>query len=410
MARKGKRQRIDDGISWDSTGYSVRVKVTQGNQTRERERRFPPTLRNPEDLPYLRAQRAQLEADLRDELQQLDPHAVTAARGTFAGDVKTYLARMMTKLDPRTLRSRASELARWVEVFGPRPRHTLRPADIQRAFAHWQIPPDGPRPPRRDAKGRLVKPRPWVTPSAKTIQNRVRSLRHLYRILDGKRARTPLDDLELKTPPRRLPRPVDRRIIRTVIARLIKQERNGRLRDAKTRARFLLRVTCGQRPVQIMRSTPEDVSLEQRIWLVPAAKGGDPVPLPLNDVRLKAWELFIAADAWGEFDTRSQARVLRRAGWPVGVRPYEARHTVGIELSAAGADLGDVQHWLGQRDIRTTRAFYVPGLLERLKVASARVDAKEDPRRKLTSTRARFAGTLRNSRKNRRLSRGRATS
>jgi site-specific recombinase XerD len=404
MGRKGKRQRIESGLSRDASGFSVRVKVTHGAHTYERERRFPPTLALPDDLPYLRAERAQLEADLRLELQQRDP-AATPERGTFAGDVATYLRRVKPKLHDRTFRSRASELERWAEVFGHRPRHTLRPTDIERAFAQWQLEPSEPRAARRDDKGRMIKPRPWSAPSPKTIQNRVRSLRHLYRVLDGKRARTPLDDLQLKAPPRRLPRPVDRRIIRTVLARLIKQERSGRLRDAKTRARFLVRVTCGQRPVQIMRTVEGDVDLERRIWLVPPAKGGDPVPLPLNDVRVMAWQCFIAAKAWGHFDTRSFARTIRRAGWPAGVRPYDARHTVGIELSAAGADLGDVQHWLGQRDIRTTRAFYVPGLFERLKAVSDRHDALADPRRKLTMARARFAGTLAKSRKARRKAR-----
>ena len=385
MPRKGKRQRLEDGISRDDTGYSVRVKVTQAGTPYSRERRFPPVV----DLPYLRGQRALLEAELRGELQDRDPVDAHATRGTFAGDAKRYLRRMKAKLDPKTYRSRASELERWVEVFGHRPRHTLRAADVERAFAQWQTAPEHPRRARQDARGHRITPRPWVAPSPKTIQNRVRTLTHLYRTLDGRRARTPADDVSLTTPPKSRPRAVPMAIIRTVIARLIKQERNGRLRHAKTRARFLVMVTTGQRPGQIARTTPADVDLDQRMWWVPSAKGGEPVPLPLNEDMRVAWQLFKAAKAWGAWDSRSFARTLRTSGWPATVRPYQARHSVGIALSEAGVDLGDVQSFLGHSQLQTTRSFYVPGLLSRLKAASDRLNKRVN----LSPRWARFAGT-----------------
>jgi integrase len=385
MPRKGSRERVEDGISRDLTGYSIRVKVTHGGMPYSRERRFPRTV----DLPYLRAQRAQLEADLRSELQERDPVDVAATRGTFAGDVRTYLARMRTKLDARTYRSRASELERWVEVFGHRPRHTLRAADVERAFVQWQTPPKDARRERVDKKGRRIKPRPWTAPGPKTIQNRIRTLKHLHRTLDGTRARTPADNVIVRTPPRTRPRGVSIATIRTVIARLIKQERNGRLRDAKTRARFLVMVTTGQRPGQIARTTAADVMLSQHMWWVPAAKGGEPVPLPLNADMLVAWQLFIAAKAWGTWDSRSFARTLRTSGWPADVRPYQTRHSVGIALSEAGVELGDIQPFLGHSQLQTTRSFYVPGLLSRLKAASNRLDKRVD----LSPRWARFAGT-----------------
>lgn len=347
MGRKGRRRTVERGISRDETGYAVRVSVGSGQARRARERRFPLAV----DLPFLRAQRAQLEADLRAELQQREP---AAARGTWRGDVRTYLARVRSRLDRETYGSRASELRAWTAIFGDRPRLQVRAAEVERAIGAWRE----------------------VGLSPKTILNRVGTLKHVFRVLDGRRARTPADDVIVPKSKRVRPRPVDPGVIRTVIARLIRQERRGQLRDAKTRARFLVRVTTGQRPTQIMATRPGDVDLERRVWHVPPAKGGEAIPLYLNEDMLVAWRVFVAAKAWGSFCTSSQARVLHRAGWPADIRIYNARHSVGIAFSEGGEDLADIQAWMGHRRIQTTRDFYVPALFSRLKAMSERADGR----------------------------------
>lgn len=366
MGRKGTRSVIERGISRDGTGYSVRAVVGSGDIRRERERRLPPTLEWPKDAGYIRSQRAQLEADLRDELQQQRGDA--PQRGTWAGDVRAYTARVEAHLDPQTFKSRVSELNAWTAAIGEgRSRHNLRATDIDRIIGQWK----------------------QAGLSPKTIQNRVRTFRHLYRTLDGKRAKTPADDVQLPARIKTKPRNVDIKTIRIVIANLMRAERRGHLRDSKTRARFLVLVTTGQRPASLKRTTPEDVDLERGIWYVPAAKGGEAVPLPLNSDMLTAWRLFAAAKAWKGYDGRSFARTLRTAGWPAGVRPYNARHSVGYALSERGIDLGDIQPFLGHSQIQTTRAFYVPMLFSRLKAASDRLDKRVD----ITPRWARYVGT-----------------
>src|SRR4029450_7235498 len=57
-------------------------------------------------------------------------------------------------------------------------------------------------------------------------------------------------------------------------------------------------------------------------------------------------------------------------GWPKDVRPYQARYSVALEMGERGIDLGDVQGWLGHRHVNTTRRFYAPVLVSRLKAAS----------------------------------------
>jgi integrase len=119
-----------------------------------------------------------------------------------------------------------------------------------------------------------------------------------------------------------------------------------------------------------MRAEPGDVDLKRRIWFVRAAKGGHAIPLPLTQDMIRAWKAFIAADAWGAFDARSFSKTIRRHGWPKGIRPYNLRHTFAIDHLLAGTDIGDLQGLLGHRQIETTRKFYGPILLARLKKAT----------------------------------------
>lgn len=358
MARTARR-RLATGIYRDAAGIAV-VAFVRGTRL---ERRVP---LDTYTLPELKALRRSLGQ------QQAETLPATPSKGTLAADVAAYLVDVRPILAPATWRSRQSELQAWVSVLGPLPRHRITRAHLETAMRAWQTPEE--RPARRGPRGRRYVPRPWVAPSAKTIKNRVIALRALWHRLDGKRAATPADELELPKSPKRTPRPVDLSTIRRTVAHLIRQERAGRLRDAKTRARFMVLVTCGQRPVQLQQSAAADVDLAARIWYVPAAKGGDPVELWLNDDMLAAWQLFIAAEAWGVYDSRSFVRTLRAAGWPDGVRAYDARHTVGITLSRQGVDLGDIQSVLGHRSVETTRRFYVPGQFSRMKAASATID------------------------------------
>jgi integrase len=140
----------------------------------------------------------------------------------------------------------------------------------------------------------------------------------------------------------------------------------------KTYARFLVRATTGQRPAQIMRAEPGDVDLKRKLWFVRPVKGGTMIPLPLNREMVDAWKAFIKAKAWGSFDVVSFAKLLRRHGWPKGVRPYNLRHTFAIDHLLQGTSLGDVQGLLGHKDISTTRQVYGPIQLALLQKAVGR--------------------------------------
>jgi integrase len=143
-------------------------------------------------------------------------------------------------------------------------------------------------------------------------------------------------------------------------------KRTGPPWNAKTRARFRVFVSTGKRPCEIMRAQPADVNLEARVWIPRDAKGGYCPGAYLNDDQRAAWELFIEAGAWGPYSTGAFARTIRSAGWPEGVRPYQARHTVWITASELGVDLADIAVGAGHKDSRLTRRIYVPVLNSRL--------------------------------------------
>ena len=90
--------------------------------------------------------------------------------------------------------------------------------------------------------------------------------------------------------------------------------------------------------------------------MVRTAKGGVPRAIWLNDEMLDAWKAFIAADAWGAFDASDYAKALYAAGWPQDVRPYQARHSVALELGERGPIWRTCPRCSGIRISRTTRS------------------------------------------------------
>jgi integrase len=331
--------RISIGVYRDRWGY----RVTWRDRGRQREKRFPP------DTPL-----ATLKV-WRQRQRTASQPAIDATPKGLARDVVRYLRLRKHLVSFVTERA---QLRAWLRLYPHLSRWALTADHIRRGIATWQ------------AQGY----------SAQEIRHRVNALKRLYRTLDGLE-HTPCDGVKLPRPPKARPIPVPDDLIRQVAVqlRIAEQDGIGRLRDAKTRARYLVLATTGQRPAQVKRALPSDVDLERRVWVVRPAKGDAGTIVVLNDDMRAAWQLFIAANAWGPFNTRSFVRTLRRNGWPKGIRPYQLRHAVGFALSGAGVDLGDIQAHMGHTDPRTTRTFYVPALLGRQARASAAIDGRLGP-------------------------------
>lgn len=344
MPRKGKPVRLAEGIYRHATAIRAIVKVGSGEEAVQRERWFPPET----TLKPIQAWQDDIRGSLRRD-------GAGVKRGTLAADALRYL-RQVTYLGNWT--GVRSEVRAWTALYGKMRRGAITPEHVRRAMAQWIE--DGYAP--------------------KTVNNRRDRLRTLYRTLDARPGRptpqTPcdtVDPLTVADVPAVAPQEAD---VTRVAINLEAGERHGRLRDAKTRARFLVIATTGKRPAEVMRAEPPDLDLDLRVWQVRNAKGGIGPGIYLNDDMLAAWRLFVEAEAWGAFETSSYARVLRTAGWPANIRPYNLRHSVGHAMSQQGVDLADIQAHYGHAHISTTRKHYVPVLNTRLVNASQRIDGR----------------------------------
>jgi integrase len=330
-----KKKAVAKGIYQDAYGYEVRWQ----SGGRGCQQRFPL------DAPLMK-----LIEFRKRKLREADD-VKRATSGSFARDVARFLK---TRQQKTCYGSDRSHLKPWLQRFRRQSRFDVVKADVQQAIDEWA--------PKY---------------SARELRHRVTILKQLYHWLDAGAA-TPADGVRLPKPSRRKRLPIAASVIATVATNLLHHEQKAggtRLRDAKTRARFLILALSGQRPIQIMRTDPaRDVDLERRIWHVPPAKGDNGTIVWLNTQLVAAWRLFIAVGAQGMYDTRSFSKTLKRNGWPADMRPYQLRRRVGQALRDAGVEFADIQDHLGHSSAQTTRDFYVDPSLERLRVAGEKLD------------------------------------
>lgn len=302
MARS-KRTKIAVGIYKDAAGFSI----CWQESGKQQEARYPL------DTPKYR-----LTDFRRAQIERVAKQPKVDTRHGLARDVVRYLK--LRKGRP-SYKSERSHLRAWVHRYPRKSRWALTREDCQQAVAEWR------------AAGK----------SAQTLRHRVKLLLRVYRTLDGPRVETPVDDIEVPTPAVPRPRAIPDDIVCAVATQLHEREAtDGRMRNGKTRARYLVLATTGQRPAQLKRAVAADVDIERRLWFVRPAKGDRGAVVYLNDDMLAAWQLFIRVKAWGAFDSRSFVKTLHRAGWPRHIRPYNLRHSVGVALSELGVELADI--------------------------------------------------------------------
>jgi integrase len=193
----------------------------------------------------------------------------------------------------------------------------------------------------------------------RTIRHRCRLLREFF-VTEGMPT-TAIDAAKIPKLERGLPVGVNIETVRAVALKLAKVPE-----WADTYGRYMVLNTTGQRPAQVMRALPADVKLDAKIWIVRGAKGAPAHTITLNSEMIQAWRIFIAAKAWGDYDTSRHAIRLRECGWPAAIRPYNARHSVAQDaLQNHDVKLDDVQGLLGHTTPQTTRNSYGPLALDR---------------------------------------------
>ena len=206
MPRKGHRVRVAKGIYRDGSGLAAVVSVG----TRRKELRFPP------DTPLL-----EIRAAVDQMRAQLRATAPKRSRGTLAADAKRYEKQIK---DTVSWREAMAEVRAWLALYGTWRRSRITREQVRIARAQW-----------------LEAGKAW-----KTINNRVWRLGHLYHVLDGDEASTPVDGLKSLTGPRAVARRVSVDVVNRVEANLRAREAAGILRNQKSRARFLVLAATGR--------------------------------------------------------------------------------------------------------------------------------------------------------------------
>jgi integrase len=337
-----------EGIKEDRHSIKAYVAVGTTPNRRQKTRRFP----HGTPLKTIIDWQDRIRIALRD-----DPRI--APQGRLDADVAHYLTHQKVQLVKSSYASLVCELKAWIEPFGHLRRELLTREMVLEQRRRWLTEPRGGPLARKGTR----EARPHAP---KTCNHRVRALRGLYHFLDGSKAPTPCDDIPKLNEPEADPKFVSVATVKAVYKRLT---------DPKTRARFMVLVASGQRPAQLMRATPDDVDLDRGVWLVRPAKGGKAIPVILTDDMVVAFATFAEADAWGDYDTSDHAKRLYAAGWPVGTRPYNAKHTVAIALGEAGVSWEDMRDWFGHRDVKTTR-IYAGHILARTRATAEHLEGR----------------------------------
>jgi len=313
MPRSGKHD-LPPGIYQRGHGYRAVVAIAAGRK----EKRFPLGTSLKEIKRWRNATKVKLET--------MHPTKRAGAIGkyTFSADVKRYLKTLAIA----SWASRRSELRAWEKRLGRLRRSAITSDHARAAIKAWT---DDDVP-------------------AKTILNRCRGLSAMYRALDGPDAWTPLVGVQR-------PKVRKRKPLRVPVETLRAVEVNLRSDDPKTHARYMVLIATGCRPVHLKRAEPVDIDLERRRWNIQAAKDGEPIELYLNDDMLAAWRAFMAADAWGDFNSTDYAKALRTAGWPAEIPAYNAKHTFGQDLAEMGVSRETIADWYGHSNPETTRIY-----------------------------------------------------
>lgn len=319
------RRRVAEGIYRDKYSLTGVVQVGSAPNKITKELAFPFDTATKEIQRWRERERNKL----KDERP-------TISRGTIAAELPKYLKRC--EKYPASLASRESEMNAWIAVkirgaqartIGGLRRHMVKPEHCDVAIAAWLA----------DDK------------SEKTVVNRCRTLHHFYvTMANDKKARTPLDNVDIPKPDKKAP-------VGVPLPTIIAVEAQLRAGDPKTHARYMVQAAEGIRPSQMKRMTRDHLKLEERMVLVPAGKGGNPAIHVLTDDMLAAWTLFDRVDAYGDYDNKDFVRAVREAGWPAGIDVYNTKHSFGIELGEKDVDNEDMQAWFGHTDPKTTKIY-----------------------------------------------------
>lgn len=315
MPRKSKLPR---GLTRTPTGWRVRICVN-GRWVR---RRYPADVPLPRITQILAELRSRTAAGRRP-----------AGQGTLRAEVDRYLEHFYKGRPGYEERKRHLNL--WVDALGESTwRLDITREDVSRVLHQWLAEKLNPA----------------------TINKRRTALMAMWHALDGKSATNPARD----TAPMRVEPPEPRGLDYPTALKALKT-----LTPSRTRARLLVMLTTGARPVQIRRLEPADITAEAVILRATAKGAGTrPVAVPLSEDAKAALKEFTDTKAWGEFSSAPIGRIVKKV--LPGVKVYDLRHTFGTAVYGASGDLRAVQALMGHASMTMTSRYTLAAVPARL--------------------------------------------
>lgn len=313
------------------------VRVAQGPGGLK-SKRFGPTATLTERKNWREDQRVAHRA-----AQAALPPGARVIRGTLAADVQRYLKQVQTM---PSIKDRTRDLRYWVDVYGDMFRHQLTAEHYRLQLQEWKM-----------GGGKDGKPL-----GASTVNHRRMAMMHVYTILDGKGANNPLRSVREFAAPPVEPRDMGMETALAILAAL---------RPSTAKCRLAVQLWTGIRgECELGRMRREHVDLERGVCWVPTGKKGKPRQVNLSPEGIAAWREFIQRNCWGSYHSSTlgatfqrgvrrvnKARALRQLPPLPKLRPYDFRHTIATALRRSGADLADIQAFLGHASPEMTKRY-----------------------------------------------------
>lgn len=333
---RAKRDDYGTGITRTETGWRAFIRVRGALYSK----RFPDTA----TLTEVRDWRAALRVDVLRAAKAVPDEP---APGTFADDIKTYLAAVTSM---PTYNERDYHLGLWRDVLGgTRTRASITSADVRAALQAWRL------------TGKNGKPL-----SESACNHRRTALMHFYTVLNGRSGANPVRDI----PKFRAPDPEARGVPFSELQKIF-----DALKDTKTKARILVLALTGLPPSTLVRLTADAINYAEKTLTVPRrrkGKGTKTRVLPLTPEAIKAFKLLTRHDAWGHCSRdalrHSLHRACKRAKVKV-IRLYDLRHSFGTEAYRASGDIRAVQALLDHSDVKLTERYTLGAVDARMRSA-----------------------------------------
>jgi len=344
------------GIRRHGAGWQARV--YRGGR---RELRHFPLGTDPRTM---QAWREDARARLRVRQGETNGRAPT---GTFEADARRYLTAVKALA---TWSERRQHVEEWIAIFGRRRRDTITAAEIRAARDAWLTTPRRVTRPGPDGRPVTREAPPYA---ASSVNHRLRALRNLYTVLDGRRAPNPVAEVPEAQEPGDVPRALPQALVAAILAAMPDRgtASKGKRRPGVSLTKLRLRVmwTTGLTPRQIGQLTPDDLGwLKEGLLRRPGRRKGRGVAgelVPIYPEAVTALEAFRTAKAFGPYANsavnqswRRALRRLRAQGVTLpAVRPYDLRHSFVTDVLMATKNLAVTQELAGHQHAQTTRRY-----------------------------------------------------